>query len=78
MTIGQLTEDFIQQNSFFYGREGDLRDKCIFYTGVTRQDLENDENAWVRNEPETRLSRHAAAMACRNGKESIWVGKFGA
>lgn len=68
-SIGDLTTPWLQGQALL--SEADLKDRCVFYTGVRDRDLPN--NQWLNNEPERRLSRRATRFACANNFESIWV-----
>jgi hypothetical protein len=72
-TIGRLTKAFIYENSLFKEREAELKDKCIFYTGVTTADFDNENNNWIKKEPDRRLSRYASIIGYVNNKQTIWV-----
>lgn len=65
-TIGELNTNFLVTQML--KNEGDIRGKCIFYTGVSEDD--KVKQLWGRGE---NLSRVAAEFACRLGMYSIWV-----
>ncbi|KAH7038276.1 uncharacterized protein B0I36DRAFT_346275 [Microdochium trichocladiopsis] len=69
-TIDELTIDYLENQML--KTESDLRDRCVFYTGVTNS--EAAINSWTLEPGADRpgLSKTATAFTCSKGMYSIW------
>lgn len=68
-TINDLTTDYLEQ--WIMRSDRDLRNRCVFYTGITRAETP----LWSLDSLGNRLGlgKTAASFACNKGMYSIWV-----